>query len=68
MATAKQMVDILEKALASNVGIDSVTVDGQTIRFNRSQALTELDYWKRQAAKEAGKRNPFRGVDIGSAF
>lgn len=68
MATAKQMVDILEKALQSNVAIDSVTVDGQTVRFNREQALSELEYWRSQAAKETGKRRLFRGVDIGSAF
>lgn len=67
--TAKQMVDLLEAKLASNIGIDSVTVDGQTVRFvSREETIKELDYWKRQAAKQGGKRKLFRGIDVGSAF
>lgn len=55
--TAQQMVDLITAALAASpVGVVSVSVDGQTVSYSRSQAIDELKFWQRQAAKEAGKR------------
>lgn len=68
MPTAKQMVDLLEAALSKNAAVAEVVVDGQRVKFDRAQALLELDYWKRQAAKTAGTKPLFRGFDLGSAW
>ncbi len=67
-ATAKEMVEALEKFLATNIGVGQVTVDGQTVRYERAQAMTELDYWQRKLAKEQGRRTLFRGFDLGTAW
>ena len=49
-ATSQEMIQQLEDFLKSNAGVKSVNVDGQNIQFDRTQALQELDYWKRQSA------------------
>lgn len=55
--SARQMVDLITSALAANpVGVVSITVDGQVVTWSRAQALEELKFWQRQAAKEAGTR------------
>jgi hypothetical protein len=55
--TAAQMVTLIMTALSDNpVGVVSVLVDGQTVQYSRSQALDELKFWQREAAKEAGTR------------
>ncbi len=64
----KQMVTLLEDALATNPGVVEVTVDGQRVKYDRNQALKELDYWRDRAAKDAGRKSRFRGFDIGSAW
>jgi hypothetical protein len=66
--TAQNMISILEDFLASNAGVRQITVDGQTIQLDRAQAIEELKYWQREAAKASGKRKPFRSINIGSAF
>lgn len=43
---AQKMIDAIECALATNAGVVSVTVDGQTIRYDRRQAIEELKYWE----------------------
>lgn len=68
MATAREMVAILEESLADNVGVREVSSDGQTVVFDRAQALEELDMWRRKAAVESGRRGLFRGVNLGSAW
>jgi hypothetical protein len=68
MVNAKEMCQIIEDFLKTNAGTKQVTVDGQTIVFDRVQALEELKYWHREAARQAGSRRPFRGIDIGSAW
>jgi hypothetical protein len=67
-SNAKQMVEILEDCLRSNAGVKSISVDGQTIMLDRAQALVEMKYWQREVARQAGRRSPFRGIDIGSAW
>lgn len=65
---AQTMVDKLEQFLSSNIGVDTINVDGQQVRFNRSQAMKELNYWKSVAAKEQHKRSLFRGFNLGTAW
>lgn len=40
------MIDAIKCQLATNAGVVSITVDGQTIRYDRRQALEELKYWE----------------------
>jgi len=62
------MVDTLEAALASNAGVVEVVVDGTRVRYDRAQALRELDYWKREAARKAGTRPKIASINLGSAW
>ncbi len=66
--TAQSMVDTLRSALAKNVGVEQVSYDGQNIKFNRAQLMSELEYWERKAAIQKGKRSLFRGFDMNSAW
>jgi hypothetical protein len=51
------MVPLLEQALRDNpIGLVTVTVDGQTTTWSRTQALAELKYWQQQLATEQGRR------------
>jgi len=62
---ASDNVQALEQFLAQNVGVGQVTVDGTTVRYERSQALEELKYWRRQEAREAGRRRRATRIDLG---
>lgn len=69
MANANDMVRLLEDALLKGVGVNQITVDGQTVTYaSRQQMISELDYWRRRAALAAGRRSIFRGTDLGSAW
>lgn len=50
------MVEALTTALASNVGVVEVQVDGQRVKYDRKQALEELQFWQNQCNREDGKR------------
>lgn len=65
--TAETMVGLIEAAMAANPLVATVTVDGQTVSYNRQQAMAELLYWRKRVAKEAGK-SPFRGINMGGSF
>lgn len=66
--TASDMVDLLTEALAKNVGVAEVVIDGQTVRYDRASLLKELEFWQARLGKQSGKRPLFRGVDIGDAW
>lgn len=69
MATAAQMVQVIEQALLENpAGVLSVNVDGQTVQWNRSQAIKELEYWKRQANQSAGRRPRVATINLRNCF
>ncbi len=68
MAKAQEMVKLIETALASNPGVVRITTDGQSVEWNREQALKELEYWQKQSLKASGTRPLFRGVDISTAW
>jgi len=57
MATfAETMLAKYEALLASAVGLDSITVDGQSVRYTDVEA--KYRYWKREVAREPAG-NPF---------
>jgi len=58
MATAAEMVTVIKTALENTpVGLVSVTVDGQTTRWDRADLRTELSFWEGRAAEEAAGSN-----------
>jgi hypothetical protein len=58
------MINALQSALSENAGVVSVNVDGTSVRYDRKQALRELDYWQRQKAQSAGKRPRVSSVNL----
>ena len=63
MATfAEQMVAKYEALLASAVGLDSITVDGQSVRYADVEA--KYRYWKREVEREQGRRPAAAGIDL----
>jgi hypothetical protein len=56
-ASSADMVELLKTALKENPGaLVSVTVDGQTTTWDRKDAIDELRFWERRAAREQGRR------------
>lgn len=68
MASAREMVDKLESALAENVGVVSVSVDGTSVRYDRAQAMEELKFWRRRLARESGRRPIVGQINLGGAW
>ena len=55
MATfAEQMVTKLEAILLENAGVQSVSIDGQSVSYADLKA--EHEYWRQRVLKESGKR------------
>ncbi len=65
---ASDMVTLLEAALAKGAGVVQITVDGRTVRYDRAQAIKELEFWQRQAAKAAGTRPISVRANLGGAW
>ena len=64
MATfAEQMVAKYETLLAASAGLDTVSVDGQSVRYADVEA--KYRYWKREVAREAGQRPQAASVNLG---
>ncbi len=60
-----QVIAGLEDALLKNVGIGSVSVDGQSVSFiSRTELLEEYNLWHRRLAELQGKRSMFRTINI----
>lgn len=64
MASPRKMVDTLEAFLAQGVGIGEVVIDGQRVRYDRKQAMDELDYWRRRLAQSEGRRKRYSTIDL----
>lgn len=63
--SARQMVEKLKTALQTQpAGVLSVTVDGQIVQFNRSQAIQELAFWEKRAARESGSRPRVASINL----
>ncbi|MFA9478518.1 hypothetical protein ACERK3_09440 [Phycisphaerales bacterium AB-hyl4] len=58
------MVDTLEKFLAQGVGVGQVVIDGTTVRYDRKQAMDELEYWRRRLARQERRRRRFSTIDL----
>jgi len=56
MSFASDQVARLETLLAANVGVASVTVDGQTVSYD--DLLKQYTFWQNRAAKASNSR-PF---------
>ena len=55
--TAAEMVTLIKQALYANpVGVVTINVDGQTVTYSRSQAISELKFWQAEAALEGSTR------------
>lgn len=63
--SAAEMVVAIKDALATGFGVVSVTIDGRSTQFDRAQALEELKFWQKEAAKEAGARPMFLPIKLG---
>jgi len=63
--TAATMVAAIETALAANpIGTVRVTIDGQTVEWDRKQALNELKFWEARVAREAFTRPRAAGLNL----
>lgn len=68
MAEPSVMIALLESALASNPGVVELSIGDKKVRYDRAQALQELDYWRNLSNSTANKL-PMRmfGVRPGAA-
>jgi hypothetical protein len=64
---AKSMVDSLETQIASGAGIVSVSVDGTSVDFDRSQAMKELQYWRKEVTRYSRTRSRMSNFNLGNA-
>jgi hypothetical protein len=64
MATfAEQMVTKYETLLQTSAGLDTVSVDGQSVRYTDVEA--KYRYWKREVARQAGQRPQAASINLG---
>jgi hypothetical protein len=61
------MVDSLESQIASGVGIVSVSVDGTSVDFDRSQAMKELQFWRKEVTRYSRTRSRMSNFNLGNA-
>ena len=64
---AKSMVDSLETQIASGAGIVSVSVDGTSVDFDRSQAMKELQYWRKEVTRYSRSKSRMSNFNLGNA-
>lgn len=62
------MITTIETALASNAGVVEVLVDGQRVKWDRAQAVRELEYWRRRVQEEAGQRPRISTINLSNAW
>lgn len=60
---AAQQVARLETLLQQNVGVQSITVDGQTVEYD--DLLAQYNYWKSRLARENQTRPRAAQVYLG---
>jgi len=65
MATfAETMVAKYEALLATSAGLESVSVDGQSVQYV-DDVKAELAYWRRCVAREKGTRPQAASINMG---
>ena len=63
-STPTQKVAAFEAALdAHPIGIKSVSIDGTTTQWSHDEAVRQLEYWRKRAAKAT--RSLVRPVNLG---
>jgi len=63
MATfAEQMVAKYETLLQTSAGLDSISVDGQSVRYTDVEA--KYRYWKREVAREKNQRPQAASINL----
>ena len=64
MATfAETMLAKYETLLQTSTGLDTVSVDGQSVRYTDVEA--RYRYWKRQVEREQGRRPQAASINLG---
>ena len=64
MATfAETMLAKYETLLQAATGLDTVSVDGQSVRYTDVEA--RYRYWKRQVGREQGRRPQAASINLG---
>ena len=64
MATfADTMLAKYETLLQTSAGLDTVSVDGQSVRYTDVEA--KYRYWKREVARQAGTRPQAASINLG---
>ena len=66
--TAEDRVEALEAALATGAGVVSVSIDGQTVTYNRADARAELQFWARKRARERRQRPAAASIRLGGIY
>lgn len=66
--TDAEMVDIIRAALATGASVVSVNIDGQVTQWDRRQAMQELEFWERRAARSTGRRPAAASINLANAF
>jgi hypothetical protein len=67
MATfAEQMVEKYEAILLANAGVQTITVDGETVAYADLEA--KYQHWKRAAGRESGAKPTASNFDLSKAF
>ena len=61
---ARQMVTQLEEHLASGAGVFMVQLDGAMVQFQRTDALKELEHWRKQVIRFSRKRSRFSNFNL----
>lgn len=63
------MVALLRTALqTAPAGVISISVDGQTVQYSRSQAVAELEFWEKRLARSNGRRPRAARIDLSTGF
>ena len=64
MATfAETMLAKYETLLQTSAGLDTISVDGQSVRYTDVEA--RYRYWKRQVEREQGRRPQAASINLG---
>lgn len=66
---AAAMIEALETALTTSVGVLSITVDNQTVRYaSRAEMVAELRMWSRKLARQEGRRPTSGTINLRNAL
>jgi predicted HAD superfamily phosphohydrolase YqeG len=64
---ARSMVKVLEEHLASGAGVFMVQMDGTMVQFQRSEAVKELEHWRKQVTRYSRTKSRFSTFNLGNS-